>query len=533
MGVHPTPTTPAKPQQTEEERAQALKAAALELGQAIALGLVPYLAQAIDIYDTVESLWVLHGAETEPAKEEAKFDLILALIGWVPGPGDGVKKTLRLVNQDPQRFAPILFDLLRKVLEICKVDTSPETLLDGLFNAGKLHANIAAIRQAIEDSELFAQLSPESQDTIKQGLRYVQAELPALLGIVERRLLRWKKLQPNSSARVEPSGKHKTGQPAKQHADTGRQGSERAAHGAPGGMVNATLAAEALETLQNKLIGVLGEHIADYHCLQHFGWGQVDWSGHDHGAEGQWPRGNPDDMREGKLSKGASGRLHKLYRLDHSANPKGIDSVWRAMTHNGGKPYAVVEAKSEMEILIPKMLKKNPNFQPSMLSKLGITGIPKGEEMLEPYEDEAPQKANKGKGSVKRGKASASGAPSTGKARSDTDGPEIRVQMSHEWIRENMRKAVGDIARKILRVLPGGQMNYERHLLYTAQWMECAKQHSQALLEGTAHIGSTHENHHIPPTGIYNEQQVRDFVNRKKASLRKKYGDLPTLKAET
>lgn len=533
MSDHPTPTAPAKPQQTEEERARALRDAGIELGQAIALGLVPYLAQAIDVYDTVESLWALHGAETEPAKEEAKFDLILALIGWIPGPGDGVKKTLRLVNKEPERFAPILFDLLRKVLEICRIDTSPETLLDELFNASKLRADIDKIRQAIENSELFARLSPESQSTIKQGLHYVQAELPALIGIVERRLLRWKKLQPNSSARIATTGKHQTEQPDKRHAETGRQGAERAAHGAPGGVVNATLATEALDALQSKLIGVLGEHIADYHCLQHFGWGQPDWSGHDHGVEGRWLSGNPDDMREGKLSKGAAGQMHKLYKLDHSANPKGIDTVWRAMTHNGGKPYAVVEAKSELEIAIPKMLKKNPNFQPSMLSKLGITGIPKGEDMLEPYEDEPSQKTRKSKGGVKRGKESSSTATSsTGKARSGADAPEIMVQMSHEWIRKNMRKAVGDIARHILRVLPGGQMNYERHLLYTAQWMECAREHAAALLDSTVRDGSNHRNHHIPSTGIYNEQQVRDFVNRKKASLRKKYGDLPTLRTE-
>ena len=527
--------TPEQQRQKEEgARNAAIKEAGLELGKAIALGMVPYLGQAIDIYDTVESLWVLHGAESEPAKDDAKFDLVLALVGWVPGPGDGVKKSLRLVNKDPQRYAPILFDLLRRVLEICKIDTSPETLLDELFNAGKLRTSIDKIRQAIEDSEVFRSLSPESQDTLKRSMQYVRAELPALVGIVQRRLLKWKKLQPNSSASATISGRKKTAQPAKKDAQTGQQGQERATHGAAGSVANATLATAALETLQNSLIGILGEHIADYHCLQKFGWGHEDWSGHDHGVEGQWQHGNPDRERGGKLSRGAGAQLHKLYKLDSTPNPKGIDAVWRAKAHNGNKPYAVVEAKSELAILIPKMLKKNPNFKPSMVSKLGVTGIPKGEDMLEPYEDDAPAgKPKKGKGdNKKKGKGSAA-SPSASrpdKARGSDRVPEIMVQMSHEWIRHNIEKAV---ARSIaLEFMELGKQIYSRHLLYTAQWMECAREHALAFQGHTNHDGSTHRNHNIPPTGVYNDDQVKGFVNKKKASLRKKHGDLPTLKAE-
>jgi len=521
--------TPEQLRQKEEgERNAAIKEAGLELGKAIALGMVPYLGQAIDIYDTVESLWVLHGAESEPAKDDAKFDLVLALVGWVPGPGDGVKKSLRLVNKDPQRYAPILFDLLRRVLEICKIDTSPETLLDELFNAGKLRTSIDKIRQAIEDSEVFRSLSPESQDTLKRSMQYVRAELPALVGIVQRRLLKWKKLQPNSSASATISGRKKTAQPAKKDAQTGQQGQERATHGAAGSVANATLATAALETLQNSLIGILGEHIADYHCLQKFGWGQEDWSGHDHGVEGQWKHGNPDRERGGKLSRGAGAQLHKLYKLDSTPNPKGIDAVWRAKAHNGNKPYAVVEAKSELAILIPKMLKKNPNFKPSMVSKLGVTGIPKGEDMLEPYEDDAPADKPHAGGRAGRGATPAKATRTPSKP--DAVPRKIMVQMSHEWIRKNIKQAVPKAISD--EILLRREKVYTRHLLYTAQWMECAREHALALQSHTNHDESTHRNHSIPPTGVYNDEQVKGFVNKKKASLRKKHGDLPTLKAE-
>ncbi|KPY88673.1 hypothetical protein ALO36_04251, partial [Pseudomonas syringae pv. tomato] len=49
-----------------------------------------------------------------------------AVIGWIPGPDDGLKKSLRIVNKDPERYAPVLFDLLRFVLQECGIKTSPE-----------------------------------------------------------------------------------------------------------------------------------------------------------------------------------------------------------------------------------------------------------------------------------------------------------------------------------------------------------------------------------------------------------------------
>jgi hypothetical protein len=516
--------------QTDAERAAALKDAAIELGTAIALGLVPYLGQAIDLYDTVASLWAQHGAKEGEAKDDAKFDTVLALIGWIPGPGDGVKKSLRLVNKDPRRYAPILFDLLRKVLEICQIDTSPEALLDELFDAGKLRASLDDIRTAIEQSPLFQKLSPEAQDTLRRMMRIVQAELPAMVGIVQRRLLKWRRMQRNSSARVAAaSQRNKTDKPGGKHPETAKEGQDGANHGAAGTVANAQLATEALEVLQNQLIGILGEHIADYHCLHEFGWGKGNWSDHDRGRDGSWNGGEPDRMREGKLSRGAGARYGKLYRLDETANPKGIDAVWRAKANNHSKPYAVVEAKSDRELLIPRAVKKNPNFKPSMVSKLGITGIPKGEEMLEPYEDDAPAKPGGKPG----------GKPSAGKPRAGqqakpkkNDVARIMVQMSHEWIRLNMSRAVGAVARDILRALPGDQKNYARHLLYTSQWMPCGKEHAEAYKNQTNENEATHRDHEIPSIGVYDETKVKQFVNKKKAALRKKYGDQPTLKAE-
>jgi hypothetical protein len=43
---------------------------------------VPFLGQAIDAYDTLESAIRGYQSETASTKEEAQFDLVLAIIGW-------------------------------------------------------------------------------------------------------------------------------------------------------------------------------------------------------------------------------------------------------------------------------------------------------------------------------------------------------------------------------------------------------------------------------------------------------------------
>ena len=47
-----------------EDRSAAYQEAAVELAKGIALGAVPFLGQAIDAYDTIESAIVLYNAES-------------------------------------------------------------------------------------------------------------------------------------------------------------------------------------------------------------------------------------------------------------------------------------------------------------------------------------------------------------------------------------------------------------------------------------------------------------------------------------
>lgn len=184
----------------ETDRKAAYKEAAVELAKGIAMGAVPFLGQAIDAYDTVESSITLYNAESAEGKEDAKFDLLMAVIGWIPGPGDGLKKSMRIVNRDPQRFAPVLFDLLRFVLQECGIKTSPEELLKQVFNASKLSAELDSIISAVKGSSTFQSLPNWAQSVVVTVLATARDNMPEMLGIVERRLVKWKGMQRNSSA---------------------------------------------------------------------------------------------------------------------------------------------------------------------------------------------------------------------------------------------------------------------------------------------------------------------------------------------
>ena len=378
--------------------------AAVELGKGIALGLVPFLGQAIDAYDTIESTLMLYNAKKPEDKESAQFDLVLALVGWVPGPGDGVRKTFRLVNKDPQRFAPVLFDLLRFVLQECGIQTSPEALLDELFNAGKLTAVLNEAKKGVEDATAFKSLPHWLQTVVLTALSQAAANLPMMLGIVEKRLKKWKKVQHNSSANVQSTGKAKQHLPDAKDGSTAQEGKNRAGHARTDSANNSQLAILDPSQLANELIGISGEHIADYMCLQKFGCGS-GWGKHDDGGTGKWTKGNPDKDTPGKLSKKG-----KLYQLADGANGTGIDSVWHASGNNQGKPYAIVEAKASRLEDAPKFHRKK-DWKPKINSKLGDNRrsmkekikskladdiIKDPSELLEPLEDDkvgaAPKK---------------------------------------------------------------------------------------------------------------------------------------------
>ena len=517
----------------DPEKAAAYKEASIEIGKGIALGLVPFLGQAIDIWDTVESSISVYNADTPDAKEEAEFDLVLALIGWVPGPGDGVKKSLRLVNRNPERFAPVLFDLLRYILVECGIKSSPEELLSEIFNAGKLRASIADIRKAVKSSSTYRALPTAVQSALMTVLVNAESSAPRMISIVEKRLVKWKKVQKNSTARAASQGKSKAAPPGAKDSKIATQGDDRAIRAASADTVKGTLVTEALSNAQ---LGVSGEHIADYYCAEKFGWG-TQWKSHDHGGSGQWTGGNPGKRIIGKVSKGGDPKTyHVLYKLRDGANGTGIDSVWRADGNNQGKPYAIVEAKASVDEDRAKFNRmQSKGKKPAIASKLGVSGL-KAEALLEPLEGDSllaggNDRSNKGN---KKGKIKPKPSGSSKKTVNDEQdkvakaSSNILVQMSHGWINKNIDDAVGEkLAVHIRKPLPGNQKNYSRHLFYAPRALISADQHAKALennLPDTAHT-----DHHAIH---YDEKAVSEGVKNRINGLKKKHkGDARIQKA--
>ncbi|MEG0118764.1 hypothetical protein PS718_04472 [Pseudomonas fluorescens] len=523
------------------DRNAAYQEAAVELAKGIALGAVPFLGQAIDAYDTVESAIVLYNAETNDGKEDAKFDLLMAVIGWIPGPGDGLKKSLRIVNRDPQRYAPVLFDLLRFVLEECGVRTSPEELLKQIFDASKLRAELDDIITAVKGSSTFQSLPNWAKSAVITVLATARDNMPEMIGIVEKRLLKWKGAQRNSSAMAPGTSKPSAAKkPAGKDPEVATQGKNGANTTRANNIEMSNVEVKVLSSVSNDELGISGEHIADYICANTFGWGK-DWDGHDKGVDGKWMNGDPDGTRLGKLSRGGNPKKwHTLYKLSDGANGTGIDSVWHAgsKANNDGKKYAIVEAKASRDEDAPKFMRQGKSRKHSIVSKLGVAGTVEASELLEPTEEKQSESESEPKKAVgkhrtpsakKKERAGQTPTkphpkkPEKEEKKPADDGSPLMVQMSREWIRANIKKAVPDDLK--LNILS----SYSRHLFYAPMYdlIKGPREHVKALLEQSG--PETHVEH---AAIHYGEAEVKAAVNKRKASLRAKHGALKTLAKE-
>ncbi len=280
----------------------------------------------------------------------------------------------------------------------------------------------------------------------------------------------------------------------------------------------------------NNILGFMSEHIVDYFCAQEFKWG-LDWSKHDDGVNGKWLKGTPDSSTTGKLNNRK--RNQSLLSIV-DVNGQGIDSVWKVPVgniHNNLKNYAVVEAKSAKRVSLPKTKNK-----PSVVSKLGVNeSIP---DLLDPPTDSSNDKNKVVKKGNKAGKAGSKQSTNRTTTQSTNQnkgsGGTVIVQMSREWIEQNLLSAVGEpsLKRSIL-------LSYSRHLFYTPLYLESMIQHEEALLsvEGQSWPlklpePSLHTNHSIPNQYRHDENEVKAAVNTKKERLRIKFGNLKSLDKE-
>ncbi|RFP28733.1 hypothetical protein [Duganella sp. BJB476] len=527
-------TTSSQVGETQTDSA-AITSAIEEISVAVATGLVPFLGQAINIYDTITCMLTLHNSTSAEDQMEAKFDLVLALVGWIPGAGGGVKKTIRIVNKHPERFAPILFDVLRMVCDKVGIHTSPEFLLDKLFDAVGLKNQLGTVQSAIEGSWLYDDLPAEGRLALSTCMSTVRAQLPAMVMLVTLKLAHWKTKQRNNAAQViGPQGKVN---PAEKKPEKKDPKVAEAGHNAPtlstsNNTVNASIGTSVIEGVSNTLTGIVGEHITDYFLYEKYGWGK-GWSRHDTGMQGEWKE-RPSKTFPGKLNEGT--RLNPLFAL--KAHGTGIDGVWKVQMgdpHNGGKPYAIVESKASKVGKAPKNASSKPGVKNKLMDnarRIKDAALPRSEELLEPDTSEDNGSAGTGKPSGKPGGKNGIGggklstgakqaqpkrdAPSAGvsPASKSSGAEQPLVQMSHRWIGKNLFSAVGRVLEVDIK-----QFGYSRHLFYTPFYLPSAAEHEKALLEDERGKPEKHANHDIPSTHRHDEQEVKAAVNHKLAKL--------------
>jgi len=168
---------------------QAIQDAVEQIGLSMAANAFPLFYVAQNVYDTSESVWNVWNARNsadELTKIETGIDLVFAVVGWVPVVGAGVKRTFRLVNHKSEIYGPVLFDILRLVLQKAGVHTSPEELVDKLFDASGLKKLLTESREHIEHSWLYRRMPTSAQLTFNQALAWVEVNLPYWLGVVTR-----------------------------------------------------------------------------------------------------------------------------------------------------------------------------------------------------------------------------------------------------------------------------------------------------------------------------------------------------------
>ncbi|MCU7646777.1 hypothetical protein [Pseudomonas piscis] len=177
-----------------------------ELSQAIKRGRLPLLAQELNAYDTVQAILELDAVNNDRDEADALFDLALALIGWIPGPGQEFKLILRQINRAPWRHADKLFDLIRHTLLSCRIKTSPEQLLEKSLDPTRLTEEMPQIVRGVQASSTFVGLAPRQQQLVLHNLDQARDHSQMLMQAVQQRIAPWLAVQRNSSALAHSQG---------------------------------------------------------------------------------------------------------------------------------------------------------------------------------------------------------------------------------------------------------------------------------------------------------------------------------------
>ncbi|NWC11639.1 hypothetical protein HX776_22885 [Pseudomonas agarici] len=417
-----------------------------------AIGCIPILGQIVDARDIIKGLVEV---SDQPDSTAAWFNVITALIGLIPGGGDATKRSLRAIKSGAANVDDLLAmirrfysgdpeKLLRQVMDLAPLRNRLDEILNNprLLNqlSPQMHTQVNAIRGGLDRQ--FAAFKKEVDGWLAQG-RKTSAEAP----------LRNK--QAVGTPDTKPNSWHGEGRSTRRDASNEVLPNRANAH---------TQRTARFKQVNQKLLGVLGEHMADYYCQDVKGWGK-EQAAHDNSEK------NPAKLND----------QHRMVQLwPCIPRGRGIDAVWKP---DGPKPYAIIEAKASF------------NPAKSLGQLLGAAG------------DKIESNLNGG-GNVRR-RTGSGGNTGGGSGQVRQVNGKV-TQMSNAWIESRLQSAVlsKNLSEKII------SHGYSRHILFFS--VPQAVAHSEALLRysvGASVISIVHATHEA--TREWRDNEIQRVANNR------------------
>ncbi|OTP88602.1 hypothetical protein B6D12_08775 [Gilliamella apicola] len=441
-----------------------------------------------------EATWCLYKEKDPKVRSQAKFQLLMGIISFIPGIGGGFRLALKSLIKKPDFYGPIIFDLSIAIIEETNkrwnynYPLNPEGYLRKLIDASYIRKYLNEIR-----IKYVAQLRqyktarwvglPETVDSVLGGLSNQLEDIiknvlaPAVLAAINRALHRKNSARPsnvttkktNTTTSTNTKKTNTTTSTNTKKTNTTNKGSSKPTVTRSRGNLIARIRSKFPNI--TSAIGGVGEHIADYYCLENLDWGKDQWDGHDKAQQGTWKK-LPSASNLGKLNNN-----RKLKRNSTINNERGIDGFWRAkLSTNRGKKYAVVEAKATTGVGI-----NSTNF---IASKLNVLS---GKYKNEPI-----------------------------------------VQMDHYWISMRIRQLLVSLDDgtkydfgRIMRIDDYHKI-YTRHIIIVSLLVNPGLEHIEALLNNGSNSGADHSKHSGFLIHKYGEKNINLIISEKKRSLENK-----------
>lgn len=214
---------------------------------------------ALDVADLARASYNLY----QEKSDDNYFEVILCVIGFIPGPGDGLKAGLRIVNRKPE----ILFELIRFIMTHCKIYGNPEQWLSEIISDTKIRELIrSGKREALNASNKNIGNRWAKywiNQSIEITFNFLEASISSLVQLLARKVLHWKTKIPKSSADKRHVGGGKGHQNNSAYGTTydDKIGQNRNGHGSKGKTLSKV---DISKVLSNPEVGGVGEYMADY-----------------------------------------------------------------------------------------------------------------------------------------------------------------------------------------------------------------------------------------------------------------------------